>query len=146
MSSAKEAMVVMKLRVIVAAAILVSGAVHLKLWADGFRDIDVIGPLFLLNAAGAVVIAGAVVLWRSWLPLVAAVGFGASTLVAFVISATVGLFGVHEVWNGGYVITANISELVALVVGLWALYAEGWVTKARGLLAHRQAGAGHRTA
>ena len=136
----------MKLRVIVAAAILVSGAVHLKLWADGFRDIDVIGPLFLLNAAGAVVIAAAVVLWRSWLPLFAAVGFGASTLVAFVISATVGLFGVHEVWNGGYVITANISELVALVVGLWALYAEGWVLKARGLLPHRQPGAGHRTA
>ena len=34
----------MKLRMIVAAAVLVSGAVHLKLWSDGFRDINVIGP------------------------------------------------------------------------------------------------------
>jgi hypothetical protein len=122
----------MKLRIIVAAAVLVSGAVHLKLWADGFRDISVIGPLFLLNAVAALVIAGALLRWRSWPPLLVAVGFGASTLGAFVISATVGLFGVHEVWNrGGYAGTANVSELVALVVGSWALYAEGWAVKAR---------------
>jgi hypothetical protein len=136
----------MKFRVIVAAAILVSGAVHLKLWADGFRDISVIGPLFLLNAVAALVIAVAVLLWRSWPPLLVAAGFGASTLVAFVISATVGLFGVHEVWSGGYVITANVAELVALVVSAWALYAEGWVAKARTLAEHRNQGAARRAA
>src|SRR3954468_18314829 len=130
----------MMLRVVVALAVLVSGAVHLKLWDDGYRDVDVIGPLFLLNAAGAVVIAGAVLLWRSWPPLFVAVGFGASTLVAFVISATVGLFGVEEAWTGGYVTTAYIAELVALVVGCWALYAEGWAVRPRDYLAHRQGG------
>ena len=138
----------MKLRMIVAAAVLVSGAVHLKLWADGFRDISVIGPLFLLNAVAALVIAGAVLGWRNWPPVLVAVGFGASTLGAFVISATAGLFGVHEAWNGGnYAITANVSELVALVAGSWALYAEGWAVKARNRMPHRQAaasrGAGH---
>ena len=121
----------MKLRVIVAIAVLVSGAIHLKLWADGMKDIKMIGPSFLLNAVGALVIAVGVLVWRSWLPLLAAVGFGAATLVAFVISATVGLFGVHEVWTGGYVVTAYVSELVALVVGCWALYAEGWLRTAR---------------
>lgn len=121
----------MKFRVIVAIAILVSGAVHLKLWSDGMKDISVIGPLFLLNAVAALVIAVGVLLWRSWLPLLAAVGFAAATLVAFVISATVGLFGVHEVWTGGYVVTAYVAELVALVVGCWALYAEGWLRTAR---------------
>lgn len=135
----------MKLRIIVAAAVLVSGAVHLKLWADGFRDIGVIGPLFLLNALAALIIAGAVLRWRSWPPLLVAVGFGASTLGAFVISATVGLFGVHEVWNGGgYVITANVSELVAFVAGSWALYAEGWAVKARSRLPNGQAAASRR--
>jgi hypothetical protein len=136
----------MKLRMLVAIAVLVSGAVHVKLWADGVRDIDVIGPLFLLNAVAALVIAGALLFWRSWLPLLAAVGFGASTLVAFVLSATVGLFGVHESWTGTYVVTAYVSELVALSAGAWALYAEGWAVKARSLLAHRHtgaAGAGH---
>ena len=136
----------MKLRLIVAVAVLVSGAVHLKLWADGFRDISVIGPSFLLNAVGAVVIAIAVLLWRSWLPLLAAVGFGAATLLAFVISATVGLFGVHELWTGGYVVTAYVAELVALVVGCWALYAEGWVAAARGRVGNRSTRSGRRPA
>ena len=121
----------MKFRVIVAIAVLVSGAIHLKLWADGMKDIKMIGPSFLLNAVAALVIAVGVLVWRSWLPLLAAVGFGAATLIAFVISATVGLFGVHEVWTGGYVVTAYVSELVALVVGCWALYAEGWLRTAR---------------
>jgi hypothetical protein len=130
----------MKLRVIVAAAVLVSGGVHLKLWADGFRDVSVIGPSFLLNAVAALVIAVAVMVWRSWPPLLLAAGFGASTLVAFLISATVGLFGVHEVWTGGYVITAYVSELVALIVSVWALYAEGWVGRARTFASNRSQG------
>lgn len=134
----------MKFRVIVAAAVLVSGAVHLKLWMDGMKDISVIGPSFLLNAVAALVIAVGVLLWRSWLPLLAAVGFGAATLVAFLISATVGLFGVHEVWTGGYVVSAYVSEIVALVVGCWALYAEGWVGMLRGRGTHREPGAGRR--
>jgi hypothetical protein len=135
----------MKLRIIVAAAVLVSGAVHLKLWADGFRDISVIGPSFLANAVAALVIAGAVLGWRSWPPLLVAAGFGASTLGAFVISATVGLFGVHEAWTGGsYSITANVSELVALVGSSWALYAEGWTVRARNRAPSRKAAASGR--
>jgi hypothetical protein len=134
----------MKLRMLVAAAVLVSGAVHLTLWADGVRDIEVIGPLFLLNAVAAVVIAVAVLLWSSWVPLLLAVGFGASTLGAFAISATVGLFGVHERWTGGYVLTANVAELVALVVGSWALYAEGWAMQAGSHLPHRHPGSARR--
>jgi hypothetical protein len=134
----------MKFRVIVAAAVLVSGAVHFKLWMDGMKDISMIGPSFLLNAVAALVIAVGVLLWRSWLPLLAAVGFAAATLVAFVISATVGLFGVNEVWTGGYVVTAYVSELVALVVGCWALYAEGWVAMIRSRGTHREPGAGRR--
>jgi hypothetical protein len=134
----------MKLRMLVAVAVLVSGAVHLTLWADGVRDIEVIGPLFLLNAVAAVLIAVAVLLWSHWVPLVLAVGFGASTLGAFLISATVGLFGMHERWTGGYVIIANVAELVALAGGSWALYAEGWAVQARSRLAHRHPGSAGR--
>ena len=50
----------------------------------------------MLNAVAAVVIAALLLWWRHWVPLLLAIGFGASTLGAFVISATVGLFGVHE--------------------------------------------------
>lgn len=135
----------MKLRMVVAVAVLVSGAVHLILWADGMRDVSVVGPMFLLNAFAALVIAGAVLFWRSWLPLLMAAGFGASTLGAFVIAATVGLFGVHETWTGGYAITANVAELVALVGGCWALYAEGWAATARNHIPHRNTGSAPHT-
>lgn len=114
----------MLLRTLTAVAVLVSGAVHLLLWFDGFRDIDVIGPLFLLNAVASVVIAGAVMLWRHWLPLLAAVGFGASTLGAFILSTTVGFFGVREMWQGTEVITAAVAEAVAVVAGVAALVVE----------------------
>jgi hypothetical protein len=107
----------MPVRIVTAAAVLVSGAVHLRLWFDGFRDIAVIGPSFLLNAVAAVVIAAALVGWRHWLPLLVAVGFGLATLGAFVVSATVGLFGVHEVWTGGAVLTAAAAEVVAVLGG-----------------------------
>jgi hypothetical protein len=107
------------LTALAAVAVLVSAVVHLLLWFDGVRDQHVIGPAFLLNAVGGAVIAVLLVVWRGhWIPPFLAAGFGASTLGAFVISATVGLFGVHEQWTGGYVWTAAISEAVALVTGL----------------------------
>jgi hypothetical protein len=112
------------MRILTAVAVLVSGVVHLKLWFDGFRDIDVIGPAFMLNAVAGAVIAVLLVAWRHWIPLFLAVGFGASTLGAFVISATVGLFGVHEAWTGGAILTAAVSEVVAILAGLVALVQE----------------------
>lgn len=114
----------MWVRIVTAAAALVSAAVHLILWIDGYRDIDVIGPSFMLNAVASVVIAALLVRWRHWIPLFLALGFGASTLGAFVISATVGLFGVHESWTGGAVLTAAVSEVVAIVAALAGLVQE----------------------
>jgi hypothetical protein len=96
----------MWLRLVTAVAALVSAAVHLVLWFDGFRDIAVIGPAFL------------------------AFGFGASTLGAFVVSATVGLFGVREQWTGGWVLTAAVSEVVCIVGGLLLLL-RTWPGRAR---------------
>ena len=115
----------MKLRLLTAVAVLVSGAVHLWLYFDVFSEEDVVGPAFLLNAAASVVIAVMLLRWRHWVPAFLAVGFGASTLGAFVISTTdSGLFGVHQVWEGGWVFTAAVSELLAIVGGLAVLVSE----------------------
>lgn len=114
----------MVLRWVTASAVLVSGLVHLWLWFDGFAEIDVIGPLFLLNAVAGVVIAAATVAWRHWLPLLASVGFGAATLGAFVVSTTVGLFGVQERWSGAPVWIAAASEALAVLAGGLALVNE----------------------
>jgi hypothetical protein len=111
----------MSMRLSAAVAVLVSAAMHLYLWFEGYRDVDVIGPAFLLNAFGGAVIAVLLVVWRHWIPPLLAVGFGLSTLGAFVLSATVGLFGFEESWQGWEVWTAAISELAAVVLGVMAV-------------------------
>ena len=108
----------MKVRMLTALAVLVSAAVHLRLWLEGYRDIGVVGPAFLVNAVAALVVAVLLLSRRHWVPGLLAAGFGASTLTAFVVSATVGLFGLHEAWTGGAVLTAGLSELVAVAGGV----------------------------
>jgi hypothetical protein len=127
----------MWIRTLAALAVMVSAAVHLMLWFDGVRHQSV-GPAFLLNAAGGVVIAVLLVTWRHWGPPLLAIGFGVSTLGAFVISATVGLLGVHEHWTGGYVWTAAIAEVVALLAGAAALVLDLGL-RSGGQLEHRAA-------
>jgi hypothetical protein len=107
----------MIVRLVTAVAVLVSAAVHFDLWPK-VRDNDVIGPAFLLNGIGGVVIALLVLFWRHWAPPLLAVGFGLSTIGAFTISATVGMYGVHEHWEGFSVWAAFIAEVVAVVGGV----------------------------
>lgn len=91
-------MVARALRILVVLGLLGSAWVHFDLWQfEYFSQIDVIGPLFLVNTVAGVVIAIAVVAWRHWLPVLLAIGFGAVTLVAFLLSLREGgFFGVQE--------------------------------------------------
>ena len=113
----------MTMRLIAAVAVLVSAAVHLYLWLNDVREQGTVGQLFVLNVVAGVVIAVLLLAWRSWVPPFLAVGFGASTLAAFTIASTVGLFGIHTTWSGFYVWAAAVSEVVAIVAGLAALAA-----------------------
>jgi len=115
-------------RLLAAAAVLVSAVIHLELWFDGVRDQDVIGELFMVNAVAGAVIAVLLVVWRSWPPLLLAVGFGASTFGAFIISATWGLFDVNAHWEGWRVWAAAASEVVAVLAGLAAAWREGYLS------------------
>lgn len=107
----------MRMRMLASVAVLVSAGIHLKLWFDVFRHTDVVGPAMLLNFFGGVVIALLLISWRNWLPLVLAVGFGASTLGAYIISTTSGLYGVHQKWSGWEPFTAAAVEIIAIIVG-----------------------------
>jgi hypothetical protein len=118
----------MKTRVVAAAAVFVSAVVHAGLWFDGYRDVAVIGPAFVLNAIGGVVIAGLLLRWRSWVPWLLAVGFGAATLGAFVLSVTVGLFGFQESFGGMAQWIAAVSEIVAVLTGVVGARAEGYLS------------------
>lgn len=107
-------------RGLAAAGVLLSAVVHLDLWQQGFRDIDTIGPLFLLNAVGGLIIGVALVVWRHWLPAVAAAGFGAATLAAFWTSVVHGLFGVKETATGTPEVLGELAEYAAVFFGLAA--------------------------
>jgi hypothetical protein len=113
----------MSLRVVGALALLVSAAVHLYLWFDGVRN-QTVGPLFLVNVVSGVVIAVLLILWTNWVPAFLTLGFGVATLGAFIISATVGLLGVHTRWEGFSVFTAAIAEVVCILVGAAILLRE----------------------
>lgn len=113
------------LRVAIALCVIVSGVVHFLLWRDGMRNVDIVGPAFLLNAVAGPVIGVLVLVWRHWLPLLAAVGFGLATLGAFTVATLPsGLFGVHSRWSGAQEWTSAVTEALAIVLGIAALIRE----------------------
>jgi hypothetical protein len=79
------------------AALLVwSAVIHLELWADGYKDIAKIGPLFLAQGVASIVLAVVVVIFR-WLALLAAGAVAlAATAVGLLVSVHHGLFGLRE--------------------------------------------------
>jgi len=112
-------------RIIAAVAVLVSAYVHLHLWIQYHSAHQVVGVAWMVNAVAGVVIAVLLFTWQNWLAPLLAAAFGASTLIAFIISTTgSGLFGVHEKWVGSYVWAAFVSEVVAIAVGLYAVVVE----------------------
>jgi hypothetical protein len=107
------------LRIVAAALVAAGGIVHLKLWSDGYRDIDKIGPSFLLNGLASLAVAVALVVWRHWIPVLAALAVVDATLLAFGLSRTSrGIFDFVELgWN------PSPEAAIALVVELAAVVA-----------------------
>jgi hypothetical protein len=105
-------------RGLAAAGVFLAAVVHLDLWVQGFRSISTIGPLFMLNFVAGMIIGIGLLVWRHWLPALAAAGFGAATVTAFWISVVHGLFGVKETTSGSSEILAEIAEYSAIVFGL----------------------------
>jgi hypothetical protein len=109
-------------RIAAALAVLTAGAVHLWLYGhDGYSSIHVIGPLFLLNGIAAALIGGGLLFSGALLVVLAGIGYALTTLVAFVVSATNGLFGWKEVWSGTPQAVAGFTELAAVLLLLPAL-------------------------
>jgi len=101
-----------------------SGVIHLKLWSDGYKDISVIGPLFLVQGIASIVLGVAVVALR-WLALLAAGAVvGVATAVGLLLSAYVGLFGYTESLSVPYAELSLAVEFTAafiLLVGACVL-------------------------
>ena len=104
-------------RLLSALSLLVMGAIHLYLVFDGVGG--VLGKLFVLNAAGALVLTVAVLVLRGRLLALATVLsllFMVGTLLALVLALTVGLFGIHEVLSFTLVPTTLVVESIGTVI------------------------------
>jgi EamA domain-containing membrane protein RarD len=105
------------LRYLGAVATLVVGSVHLQQYADFIADVPTIGVLFLLNGAGAGVVA--ILLTTRYAPLGALTGIALSggALVSIAISMSDhGLFGYTEPTLRTAVVIAIAAEAAAIVL------------------------------
>jgi hypothetical protein len=97
-----------------------SAWIHIKLWADGYKDIHIIGPLFLIQGIAVVVLAIPLVIWRSLLLQVAGAVALVATATGLLISINWGLFGMQESLSVPYVVLSLYVEFAgaaALLLG-----------------------------
>ena len=109
-------------RLVIAAAMVVSGGVHAYLYLHGYGHIPTVGTGFLVQAsvfcAVGVLLAVGAPRWFGW----ASGLLSAGALAAFGLSRTVGLFGFVETgWEPApYALVSVIVEAVAvLAVAAW---------------------------
>ncbi|MFF0473520.1 hypothetical protein [Streptomyces sp. NPDC004284] len=110
---------VLVLRLAAAGLTATMGALHLSLWADGYRDLATIGGLFLLNGVLGCLLAVALLLTPyRWLGLVATATalFTAGTLGALFLSLTTGLFGFEESADAAWVRPSIVVETAGVLV------------------------------
>jgi hypothetical protein len=86
-----------------------SAIIHLHLWAQGYRHVAGIGPLFLVQGLAGLVVAGTALALRRPVVALAAAVFLAATAVGLVLSATIGLLGFHDRLDAPY---AGLSLVV----------------------------------
>ena len=99
------------------AALLVwSGVIHLQLWSDGYRDISVIGPLFLIQGITSIALALALIIFRRLALLAAGAVLLVATAAGLLLSAGVGLFGYTESLAVPYAETSLAVEFTGAVV------------------------------
>jgi hypothetical protein len=93
-----------------AAMLIWSAWIHIYLWSDGYKDIHIIGPLFLAQGIACIVLAVPLVIWRA----LALQAIGAITLAAtaagLLISVNYGLFGLQERLSVPYTVLSLYVE------------------------------------
>lgn len=99
--------------------VVVMGLIHLRLWLDGYRQIPIIGPLFITNAVCSGVLAAILltvpVRLRRLAAAIAAL-FTVGTLAGLIISLTIGLFGMRETVQAPLVPTTLAVESAGVLV------------------------------
>jgi hypothetical protein len=95
--------------------VLAGGYIHFDLWRDGYRAIEYIGPLFVANAVVSVLLVVALLLRPDARVAVAGVVFSVGSLIALVLSRTIGLLGFTERGWSDMAVQATTAEIGAIV-------------------------------
>ena len=108
------------LRLVLAASLAATGAIHAYLYIHGYQHIPMIGTAFLIQASVSFSLALLIVAngprWLDW----AAAAMAGGSLVAFALSRTVGLFGFSERgWDPSPHAAITVAAEVLCVL-LWA--------------------------
>jgi hypothetical protein len=101
-----------------------SGVIHLMLWSDGYKDISVIGPLFLVQGIVSIILGVIIVAFRWLMLLIAGAVAGVATAVGLLLSVYVGLFGYREslsVPYGDLSLAVEFTAAFVLLVGAGVL-------------------------
>jgi hypothetical protein len=119
-----------------AAAVLMvaSGVIHVYLWHVAYRHVATLGPLFLVQAVSALVLAVLLATTRRGLFVLAAFGLMAGTIIGFVLVTSVGLFGFTLTFISGWAKLALATEsatILILVSGATLLWRSCRVTGSR---------------
>lgn len=112
--------VVTLLTVLGAAGMVVSGLIHLHLYAIAYRHIATIGPLFLVQGISSMVLALAALVCRRVFSALLGAGAMVATLAGFLISVNYGLFGFQDSFAGANAIGAFVIEIVSAALLLAA--------------------------
>ncbi len=117
-----------------AALVVATGAIHLHLWADGYRHVPTIGGLFLLQGISGLILGVLTGLSHRLLVILAAIGFLAASIAGLLLAVHVGLFGFHDSLAAPWAATSlavEIAGVIALAVG-GLLAGRGGSASARG--------------
>jgi hypothetical protein len=106
-------------RALLAAAVATSGYVHAALYiGHGYRHIHGVGPAFLLQASGGFAVAALLLVTRSPVIRLGALGVAIGALSGFLASRTFGIFGFTErgFAPAPWALLSVIAEVIAVLV------------------------------
>ena len=108
------------LRVMGAALLIATAAIHVDLYLTGYRTIPTIGPLFLFQVIAAFALGGLILVTRSRLVAALGAGFALSTLGGYLLTVQFGLFGFREVRTTAGIVAGIIEVLAFAALGYYA--------------------------
>lgn len=109
-----------------------SGAIHLDLWENGYRAVYIVGPLFLVQAVSAFVLAAVVLVTRRFLAAVAGAGFLLTTITGLAYSVWFGLFGFQDSFSASFAGLSLVVETTGTAVLLVAAILRVIAVQSRG--------------